>query len=203
MSAGTWYVDSSRTAVNWGSAVSGGVATVDIFRLVIDAAGHEQRFIWARTGQPVDSIAVTAAQAATTGGAVPAYVAPASPVAPGGSASVGGKTPLLFTAAGTLAVKTYNTRLYNDTGAAKTLSKVRLGVDVAPVGADLIVDVLLNGTTSLFTTGARPRVVAAAVTGFSAPDAVTSLPDGQYLTISIVQVGSSTPGATLSVQVVA
>jgi hypothetical protein len=84
MSAGTWYVKNGRTAVNWGSDVSGGVATVDIAKLVVGTA-NEQWYLYARTGQAVTADQVAAAQAETTGGAVPAALVPYDGEAPGGT----------------------------------------------------------------------------------------------------------------------
>jgi hypothetical protein len=65
-----YYVDGNRAAINWGSAVSGGVATIPIFRLVV-VDGHENINLWAYTGDAVSSAASTAAQAEITGGGVP------------------------------------------------------------------------------------------------------------------------------------
>ena len=56
--------------------------------------------------------------------------------------------------AGTLAVSTQPLRLYNTSGAARTITKVFISVNTAPTDASLIVDVLNNGTT-IFTGGAR------------------------------------------------
>jgi hypothetical protein len=80
MTTSIYYVDASRVATNWGSAVSGGVATTNIFKLTITndlAQGPAREFIALKfaSGTPVSSAAVTAAQAETTGGAVPAVVA--------------------------------------------------------------------------------------------------------------------------------
>jgi hypothetical protein len=84
VSAGTWYVKTGRTAVNWGTDVSGGVAQVDIAKLVVGTV-NEQWFLFARAGQAVTTDQVTAAQAETTGGAVPAALTPSNGVAPGGT----------------------------------------------------------------------------------------------------------------------
>ena len=116
-----------------------------------------------------------------------------------GGSSGGGGTDFAMSFLGTLATRVGTERRYNDTGATRTLSKVRLWVNTAPTGADIIVDVLKNGS-SIFTT--KPRVVAGANTGTGVPT-TTSWADGEYLTINIDQVGSTIAGADLQVTVVA
>lgn len=109
MTAGTWYVKTGRTAVNWGTDVSGGVATVDIAKLVVGAV-NEQWFLFARAGQPVTADQVTAAQAETTGGPVPAPILPSNGVAPGGKNTYATiltpATGLTYNADGTVATQT-------------------------------------------------------------------------------------------------
>lgn len=72
----------------------------------------------------------------------------------------------------------------------------------APGGADLIFDVLLDGATSLYTLLAdKPRVAAGAHEGSAGAPAVSSVLEGHYLTVDIVQAGSSPPGSKLVVQI--
>ena len=92
-------------------------------------------------------------------------------------------------------------RLYNDTGATITISKVRASVGTAPTGASLIVDVNKNGTTIFTTQSARPTIAASGVTATGTP-AVTAWADGEYLTVDVDQVGSSVAGADLTVTIV-
>lgn len=79
----TYYVDgpATRAAINWGSAVSGGVATQPIYKLIVTDS-HENLQLWAYTGDVVSSAAVTAAQAETTGGGIPAVVKPKAQFGP-------------------------------------------------------------------------------------------------------------------------
>lgn len=75
-------------------------------------------------------------------------------------------------------------------------------VGTAPTGADLILDVLKNGT-SIFTTPAnRPTVTAGSTqtTTFPRPD-VFSVSRGDVLALSVVQVGSTVAGSDLDVVV--
>lgn len=84
---------------------------------------------------------------------------------------------------------------------ATIIDSVRVSVGgEPPTGADIIVDVNVNGS-SIFTTQAnRPRVLAGQRTGTSVPD-ITSLSVGSYLTVDIDQAGSIQPGTGLTVQV--
>lgn len=103
---------------------------------------------------------------------------------------------------GSLAVSTGTFRLYNDTGATWTINGIRASVGVASAGASIIIDVNKNGTT-LFTTQAnRPTIAAAANTSGNVTNMdVTSVAVGEYLTVDIDQIGSTTAGADLTVQV--
>lgn len=82
---------------------------------------------------------------------------------------------------------------------AATVQGVRLGVASAPVGADIIVQVKVNGVP-MFTTGARPRILNGNTDATEvAPDALTTLAAGDHVTVDIVQVGSTSPGTSLAV----
>ena len=108
---------------------------------------------------------------------------------------------IVFAQTGTVAIVTGATRWYNDTGAALTLLSVRASVGTAPTGADLIVDLNLNGTTVWSTQANRATIAAGANTGESATFNTSSVPDGSYLTADVDQVGSGTPGSDLTVTV--
>lgn len=83
---------------------------------------------------------------------------------------------------------------------AATILGVSLAVDVAPTGADIIVDVNKNGTTIFTNQANRPRIVAGAfgtaseVTNMD----ITSVSAGDYITIDIDQVGSTVAGSDFS-----
>lgn len=107
-----------------------------------------------------------------------------------------------YSHSGDLSVLTGAHRLYNDTGATLTITKVRASVGTAPTGADVLVDVNLDGTT-IFTGGVdRPQIAAVAFTDVGVP-AVTAWPDGSYLTVDIDQIGSTAAGADLTVTITA
>lgn len=103
---------------------------------------------------------------------------------------------------GTLSVATGTGRLYNATGQSITISKVFLSVGTAPVGASIIVDIHKNGTTIFTTQANRPAISASAYTGYSTSIDVTTWADGEYLTMDVDQIGSSTPGSDLTAHIV-
>lgn len=87
-------------------------------------------------------------------------------------------------------------------GATWTISGVRASVGVAPAGASVIVDVNKNGTTIFTTQANRPTIAAAANTSGNVTNMdVTTVAAGEYLTIDIDQIGSTTAGSDLTVQI--
>lgn len=82
-----------------------------------------------------------------------------------------------------------------------TVLGATLVVSSAPVGAAIKVDVNLNGTTIFTTQANRPTIADGATVGSEAAPDVTAVLAGQYLTVDVDQVGSSTPGSNLTVVV--
>jgi hypothetical protein len=93
-------------------------------------------------------------------------------------------------------------KVYNVTGQNKTISRVFLAVATAPTGASIIVDVLKNGVTIFTNTTNRPAILAGEMIGQTTTIDVSSWANNEYLTISVVQIGSVIPGAYLTVHVV-
>jgi len=83
-----------------------------------------------------------------------------------------------------------------------TITKVKLVVKTAPTGQAIIVDVNKNGTTIFTTQANRPQIAAGETSGDSGTPDVTSLAEGDKVTIDIDQIGSGTAGADLTVEVV-
>jgi hypothetical protein len=104
-----------------------------------------------------------------------------------------------FNQSGALAVATGTNRF--PFPVSVTILGVSAAVGTAPVGASIIVDVKKNGTTVYTTTANRPAVAAGANTASETLPDVVSLAAGDYLTVDIVQVGSTTAGSDLTVQV--
>lgn len=103
---------------------------------------------------------------------------------------------------GTLVVET---NFYPEITMQQTLTFVEVGLraKTAPTGADVIVDILKNGS-SIFTT--KPRIIAGATTGGSSAvfggGADPGVVDGDVLTFNIDQIGSTVAGADLTISLV-
>jgi hypothetical protein len=111
----------------------------------------------------------------------------------GPSASV---QQVVFSRTGTLTVSAGTAKLvFAQAGA---ISGIRLAIGIAPAGADLICDVNLNGNTIFTTQGNRPTITAGNAIGTLATPDVTAVSAGDYITIDVDQIGSSTAGTDLS-----
>jgi hypothetical protein len=100
---------------------------------------------------------------------------------------------------GTLVVATGTFRLYVER--TFTITAVRASVGTAPTGATVIVDVHKNGTTIFTNQAHRPAIAISGNTATASTIDVTALSAGDYLTVDIDQIGSSTPGSNLTVTV--
>lgn len=113
--------------------------------------------------------------------------------------------PVAFGYTGSVSVFTSSARFYNDTGGTRSVQSVRASVGTAPVGTALAIDVRKNGilaANTIFSTGSIVIAAGLFTSGAStAFNSGSSLAVGDYLTVAITQVGSSTPGSDLTVQV--
>lgn len=109
---------------------------------------------------------------------------------------------LPYSQAGSLTIMVGTHRLYNDSGTAWAIYAVRASAGTAPAGQALVVDININGTT-IFTTQANRPVIAAGTnsSGKVTNMDITTVNDGDYLTVDVDQVGSTTAGADLTVQI--
>lgn len=106
----------------------------------------------------------------------------------------------VYSLPGALTVGAGALRLYNRSSVPWVLTRVYISVGTAPTGADLIVDVNINGTTIFTTQANRPTIAASANTGTSGVPDVTTVNVGEYLTVDVDQVGSTVAGSNLVVQ---
>lgn len=104
-----------------------------------------------------------------------------------------------FSAPHTLAVSQGAARLYPPT--ALTIKSVRASVGIAPAGDSILVDVNKDGTTVFTTQANRPEIAAAGYLSDQETPDVTAWATTEYLTVDVDQVGSTTPGAHLTVVV--
>jgi len=79
--------------------------------------------------------------------------------------------------------------------------KAYAAVKTAPVGANIVVDINVNGTSIWNTTPAnRLSIVAGSDTGNQTLFDTTQLSDGDLLTFDLDTVGSSTAGADITIE---
>lgn len=103
---------------------------------------------------------------------------------------------------GNLMVSTGTFRLYNDSGTDWTVTGVRASLGTAPTGTSVIIDINKNGTTLFTNQSNRPTIAISSNTSGNVTNMdVTTIADGEYLTVDIDQVGSGIMGADLTVQV--
>lgn len=93
---------------------------------------------------------------------------------------------------------------FNDSGETLTIVAVRVRANInPPEGSDLVVDIVKNGSSSLWTSAAnRPRILAGTQdTGKRTNMNITTIADGEYLVPNIISVGSIVPGSGILVAV--
>lgn len=83
-----------------------------------------------------------------------------------------------------------------------TISKAFISAKVGPVGADLITDINLGGSTIWSTQTNRLKLTADTVTGSTTTFNTTAVVEGQLVTIDVDQVGSTVAGEEITVQLV-
>jgi hypothetical protein len=81
-----------------------------------------------------------------------------------------------------------------------TIKQVDASVNTAPTGASILVDIHKNGSTIWSTQGKRVAILATANTGTQSNFDTSSFTSGDYFTLDIDQVGSTIPGAKLTVR---
>lgn len=101
---------------------------------------------------------------------------------------------LPYFATGNLTVRTGKSFIYNDTGAVWTFAAGRAEVATAPTGAGIIVAVKVNGSTAFNIT-----IPSGSTTSGLVSPTTYQVPIGGKVSLDITQVGSTTPGADLSV----
>lgn len=107
----------------------------------------------------------------------------------------------VFSSAGVVAIDVGTQRLYNDSGSNWTLNNVRASVGIAPAGASIIIDVKVNDATIFALPADQPTIPSGSLTsGQMAVTGTTAVATGQYITVDVTQVGSTTAGSNLTVQ---
>lgn len=105
----------------------------------------------------------------------------------------------VFTITGTLSTGTSLAPLLVATQSL-TITKVYVNVKTAPSGAAIKIDINKNGTSIWNSTqGNRATVADGATSGTQTSFDTTSLAEGDILTLDVDQIGSTTPGADITV----
>ncbi|HTK39495.1 MAG TPA: hypothetical protein VL362_01380 [Patescibacteria group bacterium] len=117
-------------------------------------------------------------------------------------AAVAGARLPAYSFSGALEVTAGTHRFYNDSGQSWTINSVRASVGTPPTGSTVLVDINVDGTTIFTTQANRPTIADGGYTSgkITTMDIIT-VADGSYLTVDIDQIGTTTPGNDLTVQV--
>lgn len=107
---------------------------------------------------------------------------------------------LPFTHAGALTAGV-GTIGYPIKGGTFTIVSIAARLGTAATGSSVIVDVNKNGATIYGTQSSRPTFPAGSLNATIGSHTVSQLTDGDFLTVDIDQVGSTSPGTTLTVVV--
>lgn len=108
------------------------------------------------------------------------------------------KTMLTYSVSKQLVVETDVFRWYNLTGNTLTIVGVWAQVGTAPTGSSVIVNVKKNGT-SIF--GTKPTITQNTYVSSLVTPTTTTITSGQYLTFDIDNIGSTTAGSYLIINV--
>lgn len=104
-----------------------------------------------------------------------------------------------FTYSGMLVSEATQPRLYNDTGRDRLITKIRVSVGTPPIGSNLSATVLKNGYNLMGSGGIVLSPGEYTDTGIPTNQEVWK--DGEYLTVSILSVGTTFPGEDLTINV--
>ena len=106
---------------------------------------------------------------------------------------------LPYTVLGVLSPGSGSLRLYVEDDIV--IDTVRASVGTAPVGGDIVIDILLDGATSVFSDiSLNTTIPDGDNTGVSSPDN-NIVPKGHFITMDILNVGATVAGSDLVVQV--
>lgn len=103
--------------------------------------------------------------------------------------------------AGTLSTGTGTMKLYNDCGTALKIKSVRASLGTAASTGTTTFDVKVSGTTIYTVTGNRPSITSGSTTSGknTAFNAGATIPDGSYLTVDVVAVGTGAADAVVQI----
>lgn len=106
----------------------------------------------------------------------------------------------VYTIPGVLATGNRNVRYYCEQD--RTIANVVASVGTAPTGASAIFDVKKNGISIYTVPGDRPTIVASGFYDGSSVPNTTGVSAGDYLTVSVDQIGSTVAGSDAVIKIV-
>ncbi len=206
----TFYTDAAATQLAnvltypAGAAIAGSTATIDthsMLPLIQFPDGVDTLYVVVDSGPAWPVYARTDDRIDGLGTQITALDVRVTAVEGGDAAAAFQTTGFGFS--GQLVAGAGQLRWYNRTGFDIEVVGAWAAVGTAPTGANAIFDVNRNGTTIFTTQGNRPTITAGTRGGdMSATPNVTTVADGQYLSVDIDQVGSTIAGADATVGVV-
>lgn len=110
----------------------------------------------------------------------------------------------VVTIAGAVTAGVGKGRYVNNTGETLRLRTVDLIAGTAPTGADLLVDVNVEGATAFSVQANRAKITAGQKTGSSVPARAgvpVDVAPGEVVTIDVDQIGSTVAGSDLTIEV--
>lgn len=107
----------------------------------------------------------------------------------------------IFTFSGNLSVMSNPLKVYNCLSTPQTLTKVVLAVDTAPLNTDIIADIYVDGVSIFTDPDHRPRIAAGSTVGSTINIDNPTWNADAFLTTSVVQTGTGTPGADLVIHI--
>lgn len=120
------------------------------------------------------------------------------PVGPPGQNGVGSSFQT-FSAPGTLMIKSGKSRFYAPVDF--TIGAIRVACGTSPIGSPIVVDINRNGLTLYSDPADRPFIAEGNFYALYTEPDNPLIDAGDYITVDIDQVGSSSPGSDLTVMI--
>lgn len=121
----------------------------------------------------------------------------------GGGGGGGGPDTIIWQKQGLLSAPFISTQRFTSLGTTHLDSVIAAVTDDEPSGATIIVDLLINGTDSIFETSpvdTRPIIQDETTVSNIAIPTISSMLNLEFIVPAIIQVGSTTPGTGIIIQ---
>lgn len=122
----------------------------------------------------------------------------------GGGGGGGGPDTIIWQKQGLLSAPFISTQRFTSIGTTQLDSVIAAVTDDEPSGDTIIIDLLLNGTDSIFETSptdTRPIIQdETTVSNLAIPTLISAMSNLEFIVPAIIQVGSTTPGTGIIIQ---